>query len=435
MARRQRGRREQARERSLGLRPSLVTGATVSAGALLGISSVAAAADVQVDNMSDNGLLASCTTAPNDCSLRGAVTYANSGGDAIDNITFQSGISGTIALTGGELTILDGTYVIGPGANVLSISGSGSSRIFYADPTTDGQPFGIYDLSLVNGHPPSGGGGAVFNRDAVLKIVGSTLSGNTAAGGGGAIYEKGVHNHGNNDYIKDSTISDNTAGHGGGLYGQYGVGAIVSSTISGNHATAGRGGGVDSFYGSAFYDSTVAANSAFTTGGGISVTGSGQSDGLLDSIVSGNSAGTSNPDLFGTFLTGFSLIQNPAGATVTPVVPGSNITGADPQLGNLANNGGPTPTQVPGPTSPVLDQGHKVDPSTEDQRGLTRPVDLPGIANSGATGADGSDMGAVEVQSLPIAPATPPPATKKKCKKKKHKSSAQIAKKKCKKKK
>jgi hypothetical protein len=206
-----------SRKAGLSTRQSLITGATVSAGALLGISSGAVAADFQVDNTGDSGFDAQCTSDPNDCSLRGAITAANSGGDAIDNITFQSGISGQITLTGGELTILEGTYVIGPGANVLSISGNNDSRIFYINQTTPGHPMGIYDISLIDAHPATGSGGAVFNKNAELKIVGSTLSGNTAPGGGGAVYEQGLFDNGYSDYIIDSTFSGNSGGHGGAM--------------------------------------------------------------------------------------------------------------------------------------------------------------------------------------------------------------------------
>jgi hypothetical protein len=81
---------------------------------------------------------------------------------------------------------------------------------------------------------------------------------------------------------------------------------------------------------------------------------------------------------------------------------------------------------------------------TADQRGLTRPVAFPGVPNSTAVAADGSDIGAVELQSpppvvtptTPVSPAPQPQSQKKKCKKKKHKRSAESAKKKkCKKKK
>jgi hypothetical protein len=66
----------------------------------------------------------------------------------------------------------------------------------------------------------------------------------------------------------------------------------------------------------------------------------------------------------------------------------------DPQLGPLQANGGLTPTMLPAPTSPAVDQGGGG--TTIDQRGVVRPIDFPSIAN--APGGDGSDIGAVELQ-------------------------------------
>ncbi|HEY5977882.1 MAG TPA: choice-of-anchor Q domain-containing protein, partial [Solirubrobacterales bacterium] len=71
--------------------------------------------------------------------------------------------------------------------------------------------------------------------------------------------------------------------------------------------------------------------------------------------------------------------------------------GADPQLGPLQNNGGLGLTVVPGPAGAAVDQGASFGMTT-DQRGVQRPIDLPTIANSAAPGADGSDIGAVELQ-------------------------------------
>ena len=47
--------------------------------------------------------------------------------------------------------------------------------------------------------------------------------------------------------------------------------------------------------------------------------------------------------------------------------------------------------------SPAIDQGRSFG-LTADQRGIVRPIDLPSIPNSAAAGADGSDVGAVELQ-------------------------------------
>jgi hypothetical protein len=60
----------------------------------------------------------------------------------------------------------------------------------------------------------------------------------------------------------------------------------------------------------------------------------------------------------------------------------------------LKDNGGPTPTIALLPGSPALDKGNSFGVST-DQRGLARPNDNLAIAN--ASGGDGSDIGAFEL--------------------------------------
>ena len=61
-------------------------------------------------------------------SLRQALSDAN-GALGVDSITF-SGVSGTITLTSGELSISDPVTITGPGAGVLSISGNKLNRLF-----------------------------------------------------------------------------------------------------------------------------------------------------------------------------------------------------------------------------------------------------------------------------------------------------------------
>ena len=62
-------------------------------------------------------------------SLRDAITQANAHAGA-DTIDFQPGLTGTIALTGGELDITDDLKINGPGADKLTVSGNNTSRIF-----------------------------------------------------------------------------------------------------------------------------------------------------------------------------------------------------------------------------------------------------------------------------------------------------------------
>jgi hypothetical protein len=296
-------------------------------------------------------------------------------------------------------------------------------------------------------------GGGVASHDAPTTISQSTVDGNTAFGKGslgsppfGNGYGGGVFMGQANLTVNRSTISNNDAGYdGGGIYNSEsgGVVTVKNSTIANNHALHDDGGGIwistdDSLV---VTGSTVTGNTAATHAGGLQDYGSGGV--IKNSIVSGNTAtGTpENSDVDAhthTFDTSFSLIGRPEGY-INTTVPGSNLFGVPPQLGALANNGGPTKTELPADTSPVVNKG-KAFGLTTDQRGLTRPVAFPGVANSAAAGADGSDMGAVELQLPPPAATPPPPVApvthKKKCKKKKHKRSAQSAKKKkCKKKK
>src|SRR5262245_21387173 len=62
-------------------------------------------------------------------SLRHTILDANSatypGADVID---FAPGLAGTIALSGGQLTITDNLTIEGPGADVIRVSGTQASR-------------------------------------------------------------------------------------------------------------------------------------------------------------------------------------------------------------------------------------------------------------------------------------------------------------------
>ena len=91
----------------------------------------------------------------------------------------------------------------------------------------------------------------------------------------------------------------------------------------------------------------------------------------------------------------FNILQNDGGGAF-----GGSSLHLDPQLVGTtpADNGGPTPTFNLRSDSPALDAGKNSDATSSnfDQRGSQRPFDLPDIAN--ASGGDGSDIGAVEVQ-------------------------------------
>jgi hypothetical protein len=189
-------------------------------------------------------------------------------------------------------------------------------------------------------------GGGVFNN-GTMTITNSTISENTVTKNGGAIFNAGTLN------ITNSTISGNTgasvtqgsATFSGGGIGNQGSLTLVNSTITSNTASAGAGGGLSSNAGSSV---------------------------LTNTILAGNTAPT-GPDCFGTFTSqGFNLIQNTSGCTISGDTTG-NITGQDPKLGPLQDNGGPTFTHELLAGSPAIDAGDNAAAPATDQRGTTRP--------------------------------------------------------------
>jgi hypothetical protein len=253
----------------------------------------------------------------------------------------------------------------------------------------------------VSGNGADYGGGVEAGDGAEFLIEDSTISGNSVDA-----YAGGIEAHDGPGAIVGSTISGNTAvgqGAGASLWAAHSdTISIRNSTVSGNTSSSGVGGGLDlQTYESGnlvVEDSTIAANRAAEVGGVAVANVSGVPDTqLVDTIVANNSTSFEIPDLRGSVGVAFSLIGNPAGATITETVPASDLLGVDPQLGPLQDNGGPTQTMALAPTSPAVNKGSGS--LTADQRGEMRPVVYPGVAISAAPGANGADIGAYELQS------------------------------------
>jgi hypothetical protein len=265
----------------------------------------------------------------------------------------------------------------------------------------------ILRSSVVEGNEADGGGGIWAGGGSTpYAIESSTIAGNTSMGPGGGL--DGETEASGHSTIVNSTLSGNAGRYGGGAFISAGGGtelAIVNSTFSGNSAEE-EAAGLEINSGSAtttIEGSTIADNHA----GGAMGTGSGleafgpEPQRLIDSIVAENQG--ISPDLGGKWSTSFSLIDSSAAAETTETVPGSDVLGIEPQLGPLADNGGPTRTMALAATSPAVNKGGGG--LSTDQRGDQRPVAYPGVANSSAAGANGADIGAYELQAPP--PPTP----------------------------
>ncbi len=224
-------------------------------------------------------------------------------------------------------------------------------------------------------------GGAIENVGGTLTITNSTVSGNTASGGGGianisACCTSDGHTIIATLTLTNSTVSGNTAFQGGGIVDHSGTIDLNNVTIANNSADSG-GGGVSSFDSFILFRNTIVAGNTDLSGQG--------------------------PECFisegpGLGSRGHNLIQDTTGCPIGGDSTG-NITGVDPRLGPLQDNGGPTFTHALLAGSPAIDAGDPTAPGSggtaceaTDQRGVTRP--------QGAA----CDIGAFEFGAIP--PAT-----------------------------
>lgn len=348
------------------------------------------AATITVTSTADGG----GTCPGSDCTLREAILVATSGDDTIN---FSLPANSVISLTNGELFIESSLTIDGPGANFLTVqrstaAGTPSFRVF----DIEFESVTISGLTIANGSEPNNEGGAIRNK-GFLTLNNVTISGNLAGIGGG------IYNFDSDSQltITNSTISGNTANTGGGIQNQ-GILTLTGSTISGNTASNGVGGGMRNNATAAITNCTISGNTAtnmagILTGGGIAGN-AGATTTLKNSIVANNTAPIA-PDLFEVTSQGYNFIGDNSSSGFSATTGDQVGTGAapkDPKLGPLQDNGGPTKTQALLAGSSAIDAGNSAGASS-DQRGFARPVDDPGLVN--ASGGDGSDIGAFEVQT------------------------------------
>jgi len=264
-------------------------------------------------------------------------------------------------------------------------------------------------------------GGAIRNYISELIISRSTFSGNIASGSGGAIDIDGnesdvsiskssfenntstqfsggaIELHHGSMEMKQSTLQHNKADRdGGGFRNVFGMANISNSTFSGN--TAGRNGGA--IVNVLDFDTrplgtielnnvTIALNisdldkNGDGSGGGIH---SAEFATTLvgNSIFSGNRAGESASECHGTLTSrGYNLIHSPTDSCEVDGEMTGMISGENPMLQPLRNNGGLTDTHALAENSPAIDAGNPGTPGsnefaceTEGQRGVPRNCDI-----------------------------------------------------------
>lgn len=221
------------------------------------------AGSITVDILDDDGM-----PEDNKCSLREAIQAANTdsavnpgdgkddcpAGSGADIITFA--VQGKITLEA-EININSDISILGP----IILSGGGVTRIFRIS-NSDGV-LNLSDLTLEDGFT-SGSGGAIWNQNGELNIIGCSFQNNAAVGDGGAINSNSELN------ILMSTFAGNQAGDTQAKSG----GAIYMSGADPIHLSL----------------SNFSGNIATGSGGAVAIAGSHTEVEISDTIFSGNIA-------------------------------------------------------------------------------------------------------------------------------------------------
>ncbi len=281
-----------------------------------------------------------------ECSLRDAMNEANTSAYASGaDIAFASGVMGTIDLTTLDAPLAQITGILnlmGPGANLLAVSGGGSTNVGSIFEADSGSFVAISGLTIAaaNATVPVYGGG-------ILNKTGYILSGTPV----GLLT------------VANCTFTGNSLS---GIENDFGTAMVTNSTFTGNSAPFGDGGGIDNGGAMTVSNSTFFGNSAQVVDGGGIYNGPSATLTVANSTLTGNSAPNGQ---------GGGIYNNGGALTVTNSVltgdtpsecagPGTgcpsagigtttgNVVGAttpEANLASLGNYGGPTQTYLPLP--------------------------------------------------------------------------------------
>ena len=281
----------------------------------------------------------------------------------------------------------------------------------------------LVDVSFVDNSSQSYGG-ALTNFGTVDVANGDAFKNNSAQNGAGAINNEGaidtldstsfidnrsgyagaIDNGGTiGDLSGDLFWNNSVYGYGGALVNVFGTMTNVSDdTFAGNSVSdpLGQGGAIEQDFGNILRlaDDTITGNHA-TTGGGIDNESGSTIQSISGVIVALNTGtqGTNCENFQGSVVDAGYNLESDARATCGFSVGAHDLVGVDPRLRALGAYGGPTLTEPPLPTSPVVNTGPTgACPAPVDTRGVPRP-------EGGAC-----DIGAVELS--PPAPTSLAPS-------------------------
>jgi predicted outer membrane repeat protein len=249
--------------------------------------------------------------------LRYCIDSANANGDLSNHIVFQPGLTGTISLGQGQLSVGKNLEIDGPGADLLTISGNHQSGVFEITSDPRARDFRLSGVTAADGTGVFDGdfrGGGLYNRHADLTLTNCVFTRNALAGFhafGGALVSLDGSVVLTNCIITDNHVNGQTTA-GGGLAIVRGRMTLNHCIISGNsvEGQGSEGGGVVSSAGVlTATDTTVTGNTARLGGGirgplstwirctithNVALSGGGVYDGgtFIDSTIADNVATT-----------------------------------------------------------------------------------------------------------------------------------------------
>jgi hypothetical protein len=314
-------------------------------------------ATITVDRTDDTFAAFACTAAPNDCSLRGAVAFANlNPGTTINipagtyNLTISGageGFSGNDAI--GDLDITaNNTSIVGAGAATTIIhQTTAGDRVIEVNPFLD--PNFVTSISgvTISGGTEStgvGGGGIISGAIGnVLTLSDCVVSANSASGAG-SFGGGGISHAGGSLIITGCTFNNNsTSAAGGGVgysagdpFGRFpSVGTLTvsgSSFVSNTSSSAATGGGALDLFDFNLSNSTYQidstsfkSNSATAAAGGAIIVESGGPFTITTSSFETNHAATRGGAVLSAGTIGSVRYSRLAGNTVTTPTNGNTI--------------------------------------------------------------------------------------------------------------
>ncbi len=263
-----------------------------------------------VDTTADNPTLTACTLAINDCSLRGAITYANAAtiGSEIQ-ITIPAGTYNLTETGAGDNVNLTGDLDVT--RNIVTLTGSGQDQTILDGQASDrvidnlGGTLTVENLTIRGGSVVTGenGGGGIINHGGRTMLVYSVHVLNNSVSGVSQYIDNGggIANYGHMT-VQASQINNNIACNGGGVNSSNAWLILDHVSISDNQVLSdtgcGNGGGLATTNGGSqfeIFNVEIMGNTGVRGGGVFYNVNDGE---ITDSYIHDNIATTNGGGLY-----------------------------------------------------------------------------------------------------------------------------------------